>query len=180
MILELADDVRVAREGDADAFDRLVSQQADGAYRLAVAIVGPADAADVVQEAFLDAWRGLRSLREADRFEPWLRRIVINRCRMALRSTRRHQARVRAEADMHRQEGGLSDDFRLGSETRASLEQAFEALSADQRIVLALHYVTDLTIAAVAVELRLPIGTAKSRLAAALAAMRRALEEQSS
>ncbi len=177
MILELADDVRVAREGDADAFDRLVSQHADGAYRLAVAIVGPADAADVVQEAFLDAWRGLRSLREADSFEPWLRRIVINRCRMALRSRGRHQARVRAEADRHRG-GGLSDDFRLGSETRAALEQAFEALSADQRVVLALHYVTDLSIAAVAAELHVPVGTAKSRLASALAAMRRALEER--
>ncbi len=58
------------------------------------------------------------------------------------------------------------------------LEQAFEALSADQRVVLALHYVTDLSIADVAAELRVPVGTAKSRLAAALAAMRRALEER--
>ncbi|MBA3779534.1 MAG: RNA polymerase sigma factor [Chloroflexi bacterium] len=178
MILELADDVRVAREGDADAFDRLVSQHADGAYRLAAAIVGPADAADVVQDAFIDAWRGLRSLREVDRFEAWLRRIVINRCRMTLRSRRRHQAQVKAQADMHWQRSGLSDDFRLGSETRAALEQAFEALSADQRIVLALHYVADLSIAGVAAELQVPVGTAKSRLAAALAAMRPALEEQ--
>src|SRR5688572_17202731 len=81
--------VREARDGRADAFEELVRLYGSEIYRLASAIVGPDDARDVAQESFVAAWRELPRLRQADRFEPWLRRIVINRARNALRSRRR-------------------------------------------------------------------------------------------
>ena len=66
-------------------------------YRLAAAIVGPDEARDVAQESFVAAWRDLPKLRQLDRFEVWLRRIVINRSRNALRSRGRRPNPVALE-----------------------------------------------------------------------------------
>ena len=161
---------------DRDAFEMLVAQHAAETFRLAAAIVGPADAADVTQEAFVAAWQQLPKLRDADAFGPWLRRICVNRSRNWLRSRGR---RPRAALDLG-EEIGMEDarpDFRADAETRAILEPAFESLSADQRAVLSLHYSLDLSIAEAADALGIRVGTAKSRLSAGLAVLRRELND---
>jgi RNA polymerase sigma factor (sigma-70 family) len=68
-------------------------------------------------------------------------------------------------------------DFRAAAEARAILEPAFESLTADQRAVLALHYSMGLSISEAAEALGIRVGTAKSRLSAGLAALRRELED---
>ena len=157
----------------------LVEQHAPETYRLAAAIVGVADAPDVTQETFVVAWQRLSKLRDDGAFPSWLRRICVNRSRNWLRTrSRRPVAAVDITAD------GLAGfptrdatDFRGPVEARAVLEPAFEALSPDQRAILALHYSLGLSIAEAADALGVRVGTAKSRLAAGLAALRRELQD---
>ena len=163
-----------AQDGDADAFDELLERHASWVYRLAAAIVGPAEAADVTQDAFVRAWRELSRLREPDRFEAWLRRIVVNRCRDV---RRRARARVR-EIRMDTELPSASTDPRVPIERDADLAAALARLSVDHRTVLALHFGADLTHQAVADTLEIPIGTVKSRLSAALERLRVDLAER--
>lgn len=156
----------------------LVEQHATETYRLAAAIVGTADAADVTQETFVSAWQELPRLRDGGAFRGWLRRICVNRSRNWLRTRgRRPQAvlDLTDEASTTLPDGGA--DFRGAAEARAVLEPAFEALSPDQRAVLALHYSMGYSIAEAADALGVRVGTAKSRLSAGLAALRREIAE---
>ncbi len=154
----------------------LVGKHATETFRLAAAIVGVADAADVTQETFVSAWQQLPRLRDAGAFDPWLRRICVNRSRNWLRSRGR---RPRAALDLG-DEVVITDprpDFRADAEARAILEPAFESLTVDQRAVLALHYSIGLSISEAADMLGIRVGTAKSRLSAGLAVLRRELND---
>lgn len=163
---------------DREAFEMLVEQHASATIRLASAIVGPADAADVAQETFVAAWQQLHKLRDPAAFTPWLRRICVNRSRNWLRARARRPRAIMEFAMSDADRAALSDsDFRSEVEARTILGPAFEALTPVQRSVLALHYSLGLSIAEAADALQLPVGTTKSRLAAGLAALRRELTE---
>ena len=169
--------VRRAQAGDREAFEMLVERHATETYRLAAAIVGEADSRDVAQESLVVAWQQLPRLRDPSAFAPWLRRICVNRCRNWLRTLNRRGRPASLEAD---EAGRLPDrrlDFRGAVEARAILEPAFEALSPDQRAVLALHYSMGYSIAETADALDIRIGTAKSRLNSGLGALRRAISQ---
>jgi RNA polymerase sigma-70 factor, ECF subfamily len=157
----------------------LVEQHATATYRLAAAIVGVDDAADVAQETFVVAWQQLPRLRDAGAFAPWLRKICVNRSRNWLRGrSRRPRAGVPPDGpDAASAAIDPRADFRAGVEARAILEPAFEGLTPDQRAMLALHYSQDLSIADAADALGIRVGTAKSRLSAGLAALRRELAD---
>jgi RNA polymerase sigma-70 factor, ECF subfamily len=163
--------VRQAQAGDQRAFEQLMEQHASDIYRLSAAIVGEADARDATQETFVQAWSQLPRLRDASVFRPWLRRICVNRSRNWLRSRSRRPAMT----PLDRAVGDLPEsgpDFQSLVEDRELLDGAFSRLSADQRTLLALHYGLGYSIAEVAAVLELRVGTAKSRLNAALDAMR--------
>jgi RNA polymerase sigma-70 factor (ECF subfamily) len=160
--------VERAQAGDVAAFEALVARTMPDAYRLAVAMVGDDDARDVTQESFVAAWRELPRLRDASKFEPWLRSIVMNRARNALRARRRHPV-VRLSEE--RGQISATEPMHLSQE-RVDLEVALRRLGAEQRAVVALHYVLDLRLHEVAAALGIPEGTAKSRLHAALRALR--------
>ena len=149
----------------------LVERHAAETYRLSAAIVGEADARDVAQETFVAAWQQLPRLRDADAFAPWLRRITVNRCKNWLRARTRRGRPTSLETDEAARLPDGRRDFRGAVEARMVLEPAFDALSVDQRAVLALHY----SIAETADALQLRVGTAKSRLNAGLAALRTAI-----
>lgn len=148
----------------------LVEEHVGAIFRLAAAIVGRADAADVTQETFVAAWQQLPRLRDPDKFTPWLRRICVNRSRNWLRAAKSH---VPLGAGDGAPEGAEPGDFAVAVETRAVLDKAFDALHAEHRAVLALHYSLGYSLAETAEILGLPSGTVKSRLNAALRAMRR-------
>lgn len=164
-------------EGSAwDAFEARVVALVPELHRLAAAIVGPDDAADVVQDALVEAWRHVRSLRDPERLLPWLRSIVINRCRNTLR---RRSRRIRATA-LEPTDQRIADRRPDPAEAivlRDQLDRAFERLSVDHRAILALRYTLDLPTADIAATLRIPEGTVKSRLHAAVARLRAAYEE---
>jgi RNA polymerase sigma-70 factor, ECF subfamily len=152
-----------------------VQEHATEVYRMAAAIVGEADAADVTQETFVTAWQQLPGLRNPASFRAWIRRICVNRSRNWLRGRKRRGVPASLEIDEAVSVGGASD-FRAAVEARAILEPAFERLTPDQRALLALHYGIGLSIADAADAAGIPVGTAKSRLSAGLAALRQALE----
>lgn len=92
-----SDLINRAKGGDGTAFGALVDPRLDGLIRLASAIVGnESDARDAVQETLSIAWRELRSLRQDDRFDPWVSRILINECRRIIRMQKRLQRRESA------------------------------------------------------------------------------------
>jgi RNA polymerase sigma factor (sigma-70 family) len=133
-------------------------------------------AEDVTQDAFLAAWQELPGLRDPDRFVPWLRRILVNRARDHHRGVRRQVRPADLAAAVNVTEGrpGRTDP---ASEVDAltDLHRAMARLTIDQRAVVALHYLADLTVPEVATILGIPTGTAKSRLNAALVVLRRRL-----
>jgi RNA polymerase sigma-70 factor (ECF subfamily) len=157
------------------AFEEIVVEATPSVYRLARAWVGEASAPDIVQDTFLAAWRELPRLRNPDRFGPWLHRIALNRCR----SFHRSQGRVREIAVLEPSAADpVAPDFRSTVEWDALVEPAFRALSEDHRALLALHYAAGLSLREIALALDLPDGTVKSRLNAALTALRRTVGER--
>lgn len=166
-----------ARAGDREAFELIVVAKGEQLFRTALAILGSeADARDATQEAFVHSWQRLSDLRDIDRFDAWLGRILVNECRMTIRRRGRvrevaldapDRAVVRAPtADP------TSDAADLG------FDEAFERLSVDQRTILVLHHTHGYPVREIAAWLGIPAGTVKWRLHRARHALRRELEEE--
>jgi len=170
--------VRRAQEGDVDAFAELMERHAPELHRLAAAIVGPDDAADATQEALLSAWRQLPGLHNRDSFHPWLRTILVNRCRNVLRDRSRRLSPGVLDFDRGSEPADPGPPVHARVTEQDSLDAAFETLSPDQRALLSLHYTMDLSISESARTLGIRTGTAKSRLSSALAALRAALSPE--
>jgi RNA polymerase sigma-70 factor, ECF subfamily len=173
MVTVLDEDlVERAADGDVDAFEALVAARLSRAFRTASAILGSeADAHDVVQEAFVAAWRHLPRLRDRTRFDAWLNSTIVNRCRDALR--RRNRSREVALEGALELPGAESPE---GADGMVALTTAFERLSVDHRHLLVMHHLHRVPVAHLAKELGIPEGTTKWRLHAARAALTRALE----
>lgn len=164
--------VERAAGGDVDAFEALVAARLNRAVRTASAILGSeADAHDVVQESFVAAWRHLPKLRDLARFDAWLNRTIVNRCRDALRRRRRSRE-VALEGALELPSGASPGS----GDGMAALTVAFERLSVDHRHLLVMHHLHRVPVADLARELGIPEGTTKWRLHAARAALTRALE----
>jgi RNA polymerase sigma factor (sigma-70 family) len=114
-------------------------------------------------------------LRDPDRLDAWLRRLVVRSCYRLADQARRHVAKVLPilEADATH----VSDDAGLVAE-RARLGWAFGELTPQQRAILVLVYYADLPLAEAAAALDIPLGTAKSRLHRACQALRAVLEAE--
>lgn len=163
--------IKRAGMGDEDAFAELVEQRLAATFRTASAILGnEADARDVVQEAFVSAWVNLPRLRDANRFDAWLNRILINRCRDVLRRRRRSRE-VALDPTAHLPAPDLNGDL-------DTLNSAFERLAVEQRQLLVLHHLHRQTVAEIARALGVPEGTVKWRLHAARRSLERALETE--
>jgi RNA polymerase sigma-70 factor (ECF subfamily) len=164
--------VEAARDGDHEAFEVLASGAADRLYAIARLILRDVDLAqDAVQETLVHAWRSLPSLRDPDRFDAWLHRLLVNVCTDLIRSRTRLRTTV-----------GLIDlDRPCADETtdvadRDQLERGFRRLRPEQRAVVVLRYYVGLSLPEVSTTLHIPIGTAKSRLHYAMEALRAAVE----
>ena len=169
-----------ARKGEHEAFAALIAPRADRLLRTANAILGDeALARDAAQNALLSAWIHLPRLRDPDKFDAWINRVLRNECNQALRARRR---RVR-EIDMTAiEETGRGDavtpDPSGASLETAAVKAAFRRLSVDDRNILLLHHLHGLPLERVARELGVPVGTAKSRRWTARRALERALEAE--
>jgi len=162
-----------ARLGDRDAFDDLARSAGDRCMAIACRILRDTDLAeDAVQASLITAWRELRSLRDADRWEPWLHRILVNACYAEARRRRRWSSAIR----MLPVEVASGRDDTLAVHDRDQLERAFRRLTVEQRAVMVLHHYVGLPVPEVADRLGIPLGTAKSRIHHATTALRASLE----
>ncbi len=144
MIQDVTDGVLVQRvlEGDTEAFSGLVARHRARGARVAAALLGDgADAEEALQDAFVRAFRSLRSCRDPDRFGAWFLRILVNRCRTR-GATRRLRAGVfvRDEAAMERAAARPDGD----PEWREEIERALARLDVLQREAFVLKHVEGL------------------------------------
>jgi RNA polymerase sigma factor (sigma-70 family) len=162
-----------AKRGDREAFDALARLTGDRCMAIAFRILRDFDLADdAVQSALLTAWRDIRALRDPQRFEPWLHRILTNACYAEARRRTRWSEGMRILPVA----GTYGPDDYLTVDDRDLLERAFRRLTLEQRAVLVYHHYLGLSISEVAARTELPVGTAKSRLHHATRALKASIE----
>jgi RNA polymerase sigma factor (sigma-70 family) len=182
MVTELDDAAAVARArtGDVDAYEVLVVRYTTPAHRAAVLLGAGADADDVVQEAFVKAYRQLAHYQGRSGFRPWLLAIVANETRNLHRSRGRRDGLVlRAAAREHPEPTGPDPaDSVLAGERRQHLVDQLRSLDVRDREVLVCRFLLDLSEGETAEALGLPKGTVKSRTSRALSKLRGRLAGQ--
>jgi RNA polymerase sigma factor (sigma-70 family) len=161
--------VERARRGDHDAFAELVHGsigRLDTAARLILR--DPEPARDAVQDALFKAWRDLRGLREPERFDAWLYRLLVNACMDQLRRRGRRPIEVEI-AEIH---APSVPDLASGVVQRDLVDRVLRTLDPGGRAIVVLHYYLGMPLTDVAATLSIPVGTVKSRLHRALGEMR--------
>jgi RNA polymerase sigma-70 factor (ECF subfamily) len=164
--------VERARAGDEEAFASLARAAGDRLLAIAYRILRDLGLAeDAVQQTLVLAWRELPSLRDVERFDAWMHRLLVNACYREARRGRHWAANVRALSD-----GPTPGDEFAAVLHRDELDRGFRRLPPEQRAVLVFHHYLGLTLPETAEQLGVPLGTVKSRLHYATNTMRAALE----
>jgi RNA polymerase sigma-70 factor (ECF subfamily) len=165
--------VERARRGDHDAFAELAGAAISRLDATAWLMLRDTERAmDAVQNTLVRAWRDLPTLRDPDRFDAWLHRLLVHACIDDIRRLRR-----RLEVDISEITNlPYTADAASAIADRDQLERGFRRLVPEERAVIVLHHYLDLPLPEVAATLRIPLGTAKSRLYRGLRGMRAALD----
>jgi RNA polymerase sigma-70 factor (ECF subfamily) len=166
--------VERAQTGDHDAFAALARASFRRAYDVARLILRDDDRAqDAVQEAYVQAWKHIRALRDPAAWDAWMHRLVVHACYRAAR-----QATRRNVVELHVVPGrdpAVERDVAVSIADRDQMLRALGRLQIDQRAVIVLHFYLDLPLPEAAEILDIPVGTAKSRLHRGLEALRIAM-----
>ncbi len=162
-----------ARGGDHDAFARLVAGSVGRLNAIARLILRDyALAEDAVQDAFVDAWRSLPGLRDPDKFDAWLTRLLVRSCQDARRRARRRPVELPLQAGVDPDVADHQAAFAVTDQ----IERGLQGLTIDQRTVLVLSFYLDLPTTEAASVLGIPTGTVKSRLHRAILALRASVD----
>ncbi len=165
--------IKMCQGGNRDAFRHIVETYQHVLYGTAWLMTRDAAiAGDMVQEAFLSAWQGIRGFHNGRPLKPWLVRILVNR----VLSDRRRPAA--ATIPLNEATGGIPTNpgFIRETDDKDQISRALDQLPEDHRQVVILKYFSDLSIAEVAAVAGCPEGTVKSRLNRALEHLRQVLE----
>lgn len=158
-----------ARKGDHDAFAELVRASLPRLDTAARLILRDTELArDAVQDGLFRAWRDLRGLRDVERFDGWIYKLVVHACLDLARRRRRRPFEVEIN-DLH---APLVPDSADHLADRELVDAVLRQLGERERAIVVLHYYLGLPLTDVAAVLHLPIGTVKSRLHRALGVMR--------
>jgi RNA polymerase sigma-70 factor (ECF subfamily) len=179
---EMAALIERARTGDGRAFEDLARREERALYRHAARIVGPGpDAEDVVQDAFLSAWRSIRSF-EGTSFRAWLFRIVTNRALDKMRARKRRPELPLEPAEDDEltwaepaSPGPELADMAASREALAAVEEALRLVPDEQRAALLLRDVEGFAYEEIAFMTGVEIGTVKSRIHRARVSVRNTL-----
>nr|WP_297284491.1 sigma-70 family RNA polymerase sigma factor [uncultured Agathobaculum sp.] len=170
-----------AKRGELDAFEELVRRYEKRVYAVALRSSGsPEDAADIVQEVFLRAWRSIESFRGDSGFSTWLFRITMNLC-VDFARHKQAQPQTQSIVDEEENERQVPDtaptpeehleNRELGRELAAALEE----ISEEHRRIVLLRDVSGMSYTEIADVLEISEGTVKSRLSRARIALRKVL-----
>lgn len=165
--------VERAMRGDELAFDALIERHGTQLHSVARRILRDRYLAeDATQRALLDAWRHLPTLRDPDRFEAWVHRLLVNACFAEARHERRHRGHVSLLA--------IDEPVVMDSASRLAtmqlLDMAFRSLGAEHRTVVVLIHYVGMSATEAAEAMGTPVGTVRSRLHYALKQLRAAVE----
>jgi RNA polymerase sigma-70 factor (ECF subfamily) len=159
--------MELARAGDQGAFADLMTPLLQPGFALAASLSpDPAAAEDALQEALLKAWSRLGQLREEGKLRPWFLEIVFNECRIARRRRWRDIRRESSSA------GRGADPWPEGVDARMDLRRALSALRSDDRAVLVVRFLLDMSVEDTAEILRASPAAVKSRTMRASARLR--------
>ena len=165
--------VERARKGDHDAFTELAGAAISRLDSAAWLILrDPDQAKDAVQETLVRVWRDLPTLRDPDRFDAWLHRLLVRACIDEARRLRRH----RVDVELNQIDSPTIADSTSAIVDRDQLERGFLRLEPESRAIIVLHHYLDLPLPEVASTLGIPLGTAKSRLHRGLQRLRAGLD----
>jgi RNA polymerase sigma-70 factor (ECF subfamily) len=168
--------VRLAQQGDTEAYAALVALHERFVYNLALRSLGNSeDAADAAQDAFIRAWTGLPAFRGESQFRTWLYRIVLNLC---INRSPRLRRELDALTNDELPELPTRDPVAPGVEQRelfALVHQEVERLPDQYRLLISLRYQHDLPYEDIASLLDLPLGTVKTGLFRAKVRLRESL-----
>jgi RNA polymerase sigma-70 factor (ECF subfamily) len=166
--------VEQARRGDHDAFAELARASVVRLDRAARLILrDPELARDAVQEGLIRAWRDLPGLRDPERFDAWLHRLIVNACLDLARRRRRRPIEIELSPIHH----PMTADESAVVARRDQIENVLRGLDPSGRAIVVLHYYLGMPLTEVAGSLGIPVGTVKSRLHRALGDMRIAMAE---
>ncbi|MGN8968109.1 RNA polymerase sigma factor [Intestinimonas sp. HCP28S3_D6] len=180
--------VERAKKGDESAFEVLVTDNEKRIYNLCRRLTGnPEDAAELTQEAFLNAWRGLGRFQGESSFSTWLYRLASNACIDFLRKEKRRQnlsMTVSLDDEEEARQVELPDERYTPerelerTEVRQAVAAGLERLTPEHRQVLVMREINGLSYAEIGGVLGLEEGTVKSRIARARNALRKVLTER--
>jgi RNA polymerase sigma-70 factor (ECF subfamily) len=160
-----------ARRGDREAFGVLAAGAVDRLYGIARLVLRDTELAeDATQEALVRAWRDLPTLRDVERFDAWLYRLIVRACA----DIGRHRRRWRAEVALLPTEPAEADGVAALAD-RDLIERGLRRLTVPQQTILVMTFYIGLSPSEMADALEIPVGTAKSRLHYAIEALRAAL-----
>lgn len=184
--------VALAQQRDVDAFEELLSRYEERVYRLAMRFArNESDAQEILQEAFLSAWRNIGKFEGRAQFGSWIYRVTVNAALMLLRTQRRHPQVAMEEVDPEALgEAAFQAGFALGAgtdwskrpdeqlqsaELRRHLQRAVEGLPEILRTVFLVRDVDGLSTEETAELLDVSVPTVKTRLHRARLALRAAI-----
>jgi RNA polymerase sigma-70 factor, ECF subfamily len=165
--------VEAARSGDEEAFASLARGMADQLFVVAHRIlrdVGRAE--DAVQQTLVTAWRELPALRDTERFEAWIHRILVNACYAEAKRASKWSANVVVLPV----DGPASRDTTQDVVIRDALDRGFRRLPTEQRAAFVLHHYLGWSVAEIAENLGVPAQTIKSRIRYATSTLRAGLD----
>ena len=171
--------IQDCRSGNIDAYGILVSRYRTGIYNFVRHSIGiEADAQDLSQEVFVNAYRALARFRLGSPFEPWIYRIAANACRSYFREVKRRPASLDTGLGVEAQPSfSVEDPVRttLSHEEQTRIRAAILALPDEQRMVVILRHLRGQSYREISAVLCVPVSTVEHRLRAARMVLRASL-----
>lgn len=180
--------LRRLRDRDERAFRELLELHRDRVFNITYRMLGNrAEAEDVAQEVFIAVFKTIDQFREESKFSTWLYRVTVNHCKNRIKYLARRHDRDRDELDetSHQANGAVNgapvrapqpDRALAGAQMEKLLQEAIASLDEDQREVIILRDVEDLSIEEICEITKLPDGTVKSRLHRARLVLRKKMQ----
>ncbi len=181
--------LRRLRDRDERAFRELIETHRDRVFNISFRMLSNREEAqDVAQEVFITVFKTIDTFREEAKFSTWLYRVTVNHCKNRIKYLSRRHDRDRDELDENTREtnGAIATPVRApqpdraleGAQTEVLLEAAIKTLDDDQREVVVLRDIEELSIEEICEITGLPDGTVKSRLHRARLALRKKLQRE--